>query len=81
MMSKIHSKFGEADAADEIMNTVKNLEKSVQTLNDHIKNLTKAIDEHMKGKTRDAFIERVQDLEQKRKHIENKMGELRRSIN
>lgn len=81
MMSKIHSKFGETGATDEIVNTVKKLERSVQTLNDHIKNLTIVIDEHMIGKTRDAFIERVQDLERKRKQIESKMGELRGSIN
>ena len=35
----------------------------------------------MKGKTRDAFIDRIKFLEKKRMQIEVKMGELRRSVN
>jgi phage host-nuclease inhibitor protein Gam len=81
MMSKIHSKFGATGATNEIANTVRKLEDAVITLNDHITSLNKVIDAHMKGKTRDAFIERVNDLERKRRRIENKMRDLRGSIN
>jgi uncharacterized protein (UPF0335 family) len=81
LMAKIHSKFSETGAVNEIISTIKRLEESVATLTDYIKNLEKIIDGQMKGKTRDAFIDRIKYLEKKRMQIEVKMGELRRSVN
>lgn len=81
LMAKVHSRFGETGAVNEVISTIKKLEESVATLTDYIKNLEKIIDGQMKGKTRDAFIDRIKYLEKKRKQIEVKMGELRRSVN
>lgn len=81
LMAKIHSKFGETGAIDEVIDTIKRLEGSVVTLTDYIDDLERIIDGQMKGKTRDAFIDRIQYLEKQRKEIEEKMVELRRSVN
>lgn len=53
----------------------------MHTLTDYITKLKKIVDGQMKGKTRDAFIDRIEDLEQKRRKIEDKMKELRGSVN
>lgn len=81
LMTKVHNRFGETGAVNEVISTIKRLEESVATLTDYIKNLEKIIDGQMKGKTRDAFIDRIKYLEKKRMQIEVKMGELRRSVN
>lgn len=60
---------------------LESLEESVHTLTDYITKLKKIVDGQMKGKTRDAFIDRIEDLEQKRRKIEDKMKELRGSVN
>lgn len=81
LMTKIHSKFGDSGAVNEIISTIRRLEQSVATLTDYIKNLEKVVDSQMKGKTRDAFIDRIEFLEKKRMKIEEKMKELRGSVN
>lgn len=81
LMAKIHSKFGDSGAINEIISTIKKLEASVVTLTDYITNLEKIIDKQMKGKTRDAFIDRINDLEKQRNKIEEQMKELRGSVN
>ncbi|MGC4376906.1 hypothetical protein WD019_08210 [Fictibacillus sp. Mic-4] len=81
LMERIHSTFGQSGATNEIISTIKSLEESVHTLTDYITKLKKIVDGQMKGKTRDAFIDRIEDLEQKRRKIEDKMKELRGSVN
>ncbi|KGT38483.1 hypothetical protein P9232_11590 [Weizmannia sp. CD-2023] len=81
LMEKVHQLFPESGAKHEIEKAVNSLEKTVSSLSDQIKKMRKIVDGQMKGKTRDAFIERIDYLEKKRKQIEDKMADLRRSVN
>ena len=40
-MTKVHSKFAETGAVNEVISTIKRLEESVATLTDYIKNSRK----------------------------------------
>ena len=65
IMSRVHSTFPDSGGRDQIINVVMQLEKPVSLTGD-IRRLENSIDNSLQGKTRDAFIDRIRQLEKRR---------------
>ncbi|MEI4803203.1 hypothetical protein WAZ07_18270 [Bacillus sp. FJAT-51639] len=81
IMSKVHSTFSDNGGRDQILGVVKQLENAAASLTTDIRSLESSIDTHMKGKTRDAFTDRIHQLERKRQKIEEKINVLKGTVN
>ncbi|MDM5191265.1 hypothetical protein QUG02_26865 [Bacillus hominis] len=81
IMSKVHSTFSDNGGRDQILGVVKQLENAAASLTTDIRNLESSIDTHMNGKTRDAFMDRIRQLERKRQKIEEKINALKGTVN
>ncbi|MDM5188347.1 hypothetical protein QUF99_13765 [Bacillus sp. DX4.1] len=81
IMSKVHSTFSDNGGRDQILGVVKQLENAATSLTTDIRSLESGIDTHMKGKTRDAFTDRIRQLEKKRQKIEEKINALKGTVN
>ncbi|EEL23183.1 hypothetical protein bcere0017_18970 [Bacillus cereus Rock1-3] len=57
------------------------LEKAAVSLTGDIRRLESSIDNSLQGKTRDAFIDRIRQLEKRRQKIEEKIIVLKGSVN
>ncbi|EEK73533.1 hypothetical protein bcere0007_19620 [Bacillus mycoides] len=57
------------------------LEKAAVSLTGDIRRLESSIDSSLQGKTRDAFIDRIRQLEKRRQKIEEKIIVLKGSVN
>ncbi len=58
-----------------------NLKKATSALTSDIRRLESSIDSNLQGKTRDAFIDRIRQLEKKRQKIEEKIVVLKGTVN
>ncbi len=63
IMSRVHSTFPDSGGRDQIINVVMQLEKAAVSLTGDIRRLESSIDNSLQGKTRDAFIDRIRQLE------------------
>ncbi|WP_369899950.1 hypothetical protein [Bacillus manliponensis] len=81
IMSRVHSTFPDNGGQAEITSVVNKLEKAAVALKADVKKLESSIDTHMQGKTRDAFIDRIDKVEKKRRKIEEKITVLKGTIN
>jgi histidinol phosphatase-like PHP family hydrolase len=81
IMSRVHSTFPDSGGRDQIINVVMQLEKAAVSLTGDIRRLESSIDNSLQGKTRDAFIDRIRQLEKRRQKIEEKIIVLKGSVN
>ncbi|EEM11413.1 hypothetical protein bmyco0003_17990 [Bacillus pseudomycoides] len=81
IMNKVHSTFPNNGGRDQIINVVMQLEKAASALTSDIRSLESSIDSNLQGKTRDAFIDRIRQLEKKRQKIEEKIVVLKGTVN
>ncbi|PEA53782.1 hypothetical protein CON64_16230 [Bacillus pseudomycoides] len=81
IMNKVHSTFSDNGGRDQILGVVKQLENAAASLTTDIRNLESSIDTHMKGKTQEAFMDRIRQLERKRQKIEEKINALKGTVN
>ncbi|PHB18442.1 hypothetical protein COE80_25495 [Bacillus pseudomycoides] len=80
--NKVHSTFPDNGGRDQIMNVVMQLEKAASALTSDIKRLESSIDSNLQGKTRrDAFIDRIRQLEKKRQRMGEKIVVLKETVN
>jgi len=80
-MPRVHSTFPDSGGRDQIINVVMQLEKAAVSLTGDIRRLESSIDNSLQGKTRDAFIDRIRQLEKRRQKIEEKIIVLKGSVN
>ncbi|MBM7361577.1 uncharacterized protein YlxW (UPF0749 family) [Priestia taiwanensis] len=80
-MRRVHNTFADNGGQDEIRNVVNRLQKACASLQADMKKLESSIDTHMDGQTHDAFIERIEQLEKKRRRIEEKITILKGTVN
>ncbi|SFK07349.1 MULTISPECIES: hypothetical protein [unclassified Bacillus (in: firmicutes)] len=81
IMSKVHSTFSDNGGRDQILGVVKQLENAAASLTTDIRSLESSIDTHIKGKTQEAFKDRIRQLERKRQKIEEKINVLKGTVN
>ena len=79
IMSRVHSTFPASGGREQIINVVVQLEKHASLTGD-IRRLESSIDSTLQGKTREAFIDRIRQLEKKTK-IEEKISVLKGTVN
>lgn len=72
IMSRVHSTFSNNGGRDQIINVVMQLEKATSALTSDIRRLESSIDSNLQGKTRDAFIDRIRQLEKRDKKSKRK---------
>lgn len=81
IMSRVHSTFPASGGQEQIINVVVQLEKAAASLTGDIRRLESSIDSTLQGKTREAFIDRIRQLEKKRQKIEEKISVLKGTVN
>ena len=79
IMSRVHSTFPASGGREQIINVVVQLEANASLTGD-IRRLESSIDSTLQGKTREAFIDRIRQLEKKTK-IEEKISVLKGTVN